>query len=113
MSDGVELATAYVSLAVSMRGIEGQVRREVGDPLEKIAAQSGKEASRKIEQELERTKPDFRKSIGDGLVSSVRDATSRASTEMGRGLDKLAANSTKLLTVGAGSTVVKAAPPSA
>lgn len=41
---GVELATAYVSLTVSGRGISQEVQRELGAPVEKEAATAGKAA---------------------------------------------------------------------
>lgn len=52
MPQGVELATAYVSLAISAEGIGDDIGKELGEPVEREADRTGKESGKKFSSSL-------------------------------------------------------------
>jgi len=99
MTDGVELATAYVSLTVSARGIEGDLRREISKPIEQAAAQASRAARGDIEGNLAKVRPDFGQ-VGTSLQKAATEATAKAKATISKGLDNLELNSGKNLANG-------------
>lgn len=97
--DGVELATAYVTVVPSFRGVESALRRELQQPLDQAASLSGRSASNTIERELAKVRPDFN-SVGKSLSAEVERSTAKARATMQKGLDGLSAKSDQRLQVG-------------
>lgn len=91
MTEGVELATAYVSLTVSARGIEADLRREISKPIEQAAQQASRAASRDIESQLAKARPNF-DHIGKSLQSAAAEATAKARATIDKGLANVGAN---------------------
>jgi tape measure domain-containing protein len=67
----VELATGYVSIVPSTRGIAGQLRKELGGPLEQVAAGAGITAGR---------------SFGDNIVSNTVSSLDKVGGKITSGL---------------------------
>lgn len=87
---GVELATAYVALTVSAKGIKGAIEDEIGQPLEQSAKKSGDKSGNAFSKEFaEKVKDGIGKAgIGLGLALS-KGYVDNLSIEKGN--DKLAA----------------------
>lgn len=52
MPQGVELATAYVSLAISAEGITDEIGEKLGEPVEREADKTGRESGKKFSSSL-------------------------------------------------------------
>lgn len=70
----VELATAFVSLVPSTKGIAAQVRKEVGGPLESVANDAGKNAGRGFARNLASSASTSLDNLGGRIVSGLGTA---------------------------------------
>jgi hypothetical protein len=80
MADGVELTTAYVSVTISARGIEAELERQVGRPLQQVAARSSDLARRQIEQQVGAVKIDAARAIGQPIEAAATRSAGNART---------------------------------
>lgn len=70
----IELATAYVSIVPSTKGIAGKLRGELGGPLSKVADESGKTAGRGFAANLATSAGRDLNRLGGGIVSGLGTA---------------------------------------
>jgi tape measure domain-containing protein len=79
----VELASAWVSLVPSTKGIAGQVRREVGGPLEAAASEAGVAGGRGFGTNLVSNAVGGLNRLGENIVSKVTSAAKVAALGAG------------------------------
>ena len=76
----VELATAWVSIVPSTKGLAGQMRNEVGGPLEDIVAQAGDSGGQRFGANLVSNAVTGLDRMGERIVSTVTTAAKVAAT---------------------------------
>lgn len=67
----VELATAYISLVPSTKGIAGQLRKELGGPLTKVSTEAGKTSGRGFASNFVSQTSESVKGLGGAITGAV------------------------------------------